>query len=88
MKTAVKEDTGLETVKTQLIDAYKTVLKETGNQSLLSSLWSLVSLSSNGPPQLWDIKVLHHIPWGLCETPSVYTLLVEASVENQYIFCV
>lgn len=56
MKAAIKIDGGLAAVKTQLIDGYKTVLKETGNQGLLSSLWSLVS-SSAGPPQLWDIKV-------------------------------
>lgn len=57
MKAAFKIEGGLAATKDKLIDAYKTVLKETGNQGLFASILSLVSLSSAGPPLLWDIKV-------------------------------
>ncbi|XP_048581759.1 ectopic P granules protein 5 homolog isoform X2 [Nematostella vectensis] len=56
MRAGLRLKNGIDAIQTQLMDAYKVVLKSTGEQSLLSSIMSLVTFSPAEPPLLWEIK--------------------------------
>nr|XP_058943375.1 ectopic P granules protein 5 homolog [Pocillopora verrucosa] len=56
IKIALRIEGSLSVIQTHLMDAYKVLLRETGSQGVIASLFSWVTSSSTAPPVLWEIK--------------------------------